>query len=371
MKTADVLRLHASLKSCLYRWPGKLYPRIPQLLEGYTSISIHANHRDMVKFGSAEDTGFKRLLGELVRWEGLLRSASSSQRIARGASPSRVVAADAVTDRTAQPCYHIPFPKNKRFVGRDKTLGTLEQMFFTQECRRVAVMGLGGVGKTQVALKFAYWAKENKPNYSIFWVPALSDASFEQAYTEMARKLLIYKATDNNDLKESVRRYLSSEVAGPWLLIVDNADDMDVVFGCSGTQRGISQYLPESDDGLILFTTRSRDVALSLADSDVVGLSEMDPEEATGCLEKSLIRKDLISDKTVTTELLQELTYLPLAITQAAAYLNRNQVSIAEYLQAAARRRAGYDQVDEQRVPRQYSIHGLAERRGDNLACLF
>jgi len=38
-------------------------------LEGYNSISIHANHRDMVRFASADDNGFKRLLGELIRWE--------------------------------------------------------------------------------------------------------------------------------------------------------------------------------------------------------------------------------------------------------------------------------------------------------------
>lgn len=38
-------------------------------LEGYTSITIHADHRDMVRFDSAEENGFKRLLGELIRWE--------------------------------------------------------------------------------------------------------------------------------------------------------------------------------------------------------------------------------------------------------------------------------------------------------------
>src|SRR5262249_27990045 len=41
-------------------------------IEGYTSISVHANHRDMVRFTCAEDTGFKRLLGELGRWQGLI-----------------------------------------------------------------------------------------------------------------------------------------------------------------------------------------------------------------------------------------------------------------------------------------------------------
>ena len=52
---------------------GKVVSKESATLEGYNPISIHANHRDMVKFGSAKDNGFKRLLGELIRWEGQVR----------------------------------------------------------------------------------------------------------------------------------------------------------------------------------------------------------------------------------------------------------------------------------------------------------
>ena len=52
---------------------GKVVSKESATLEGYNMISIHANHRDMVKFGSAEDNRFKRLLGELIRWEGQVR----------------------------------------------------------------------------------------------------------------------------------------------------------------------------------------------------------------------------------------------------------------------------------------------------------
>ena len=52
---------------------GKVVSKESATLEGYNSISIHANHSDMVKFGSAEDNGFKRLLGELIRWESQAR----------------------------------------------------------------------------------------------------------------------------------------------------------------------------------------------------------------------------------------------------------------------------------------------------------
>jgi len=52
---------------------GKVVSKESATLEGYNSISIHANHKDMVKFGSAEDNGFRRLLGELMRWEEQVR----------------------------------------------------------------------------------------------------------------------------------------------------------------------------------------------------------------------------------------------------------------------------------------------------------
>jgi hypothetical protein len=163
-------------------------------------------------------------------------------------------------------------------------------------------------------------------------VPVLSDASFEQAYTEIVRKLPVRRDTDDENPIESVRRYLSSEAAGPWLLIVDNADDMDMFFGSSDTPGGITEYLPESEGNLTLFTTRSREVAVAVTINDMVELHEMSPQEAISFLEKSLIRKDLLCDKITVIELLKKLTYLPLAITQATAYLNTNQVSIVDYL---------------------------------------
>ena len=185
-------------------------------------------------------------------------------------------------------------------------------------------MGLGGVGKTQVALELIHWTKRNKPDYSIFWVSALSNSTFEQAFVEMAGMLPVQRRSEDEDFKGLIRRYLSSDTAGPWFLVLDNADDIDMF-------HTMTQYLPESDGGLTLVTTRSRDVALSVADGVMVELHEMSLREAKSVLQKWLTVEDLGDDATV-EELLKELTYLPLAIVQAAAYLKRNQIPIATYL---------------------------------------
>jgi tetratricopeptide (TPR) repeat protein len=207
-----------------------------------------------------------------------------------------------------------------------------QKLMVDQECQKLSIVGLGGTGKTQVALQFAYIVKEKWPEYSVFWVPALSMESFEQACAGIAKALRIpYAAGGEEDVKELVQQHLSSSRAGRWLLVVDNADDVDIFFG-TAQSKGVVDYLPESETGVIVYTTRTPEVA-ELTRGDVIELGAMDREDAVAFLTKSLIRKDLLRNDATTKELLDQLTCLPLAITQAAAYLNRNRTSVARYLQ--------------------------------------
>ncbi|POR33551.1 Uncharacterized protein TPAR_06245 [Tolypocladium paradoxum] len=152
----------------LSRKVGEVVSRECATLEGYPSASIHANHRDMVKFDSEDNIGFVRLLGELRRWGRVPTSAPAGERVP-----------DTFAHHAALPYYHIPFPKNNRFVGRQSTMETLKRMLFLQQdCRKASLFGLGGAGKTQVALYLAYWAKEHQTDCSVLWVAALSDESF-------------------------------------------------------------------------------------------------------------------------------------------------------------------------------------------------
>ena len=146
---------------------------------------------------------------------------------------------------------------------------------------------------------------------------------------EIARKLSV-QVNSGEDVKDLVRRYLSSEAAGPWLLVVDNADDMELFSSPINDGTGIMDYLPASDLGLVLLTTRSRKVAVSFAGGDIIDLDSMDHTEATSLLKRYLPTGNIPSSDSA--ELLKELVYLPLAIVQAASYMNMNRISITKYL---------------------------------------
>jgi tetratricopeptide (TPR) repeat protein len=231
--------------------------------------------------------------------------------------------------------YLIPSLKNPNFIGREELLEALKDRLFMQEdtgYRTLALLGLGGIGKTQVALQLAHWVKQMQPDYSVFWVPILSHGSFTQAYSEIAREVGIQESKEQS-LEETVKRYLSSEANGKWLMIIDNADDSELVLEPHNNGPSIYECLPQSDGGITLFTTRSEEVATTVSGSDVVELPHMSVGEAADLFRRLLVRKNILQDWAVTEELLEELAYLPLAITHTAAYFNQNrQMSLQKYL---------------------------------------
>ncbi|KAJ5946145.1 hypothetical protein N7454_002984 [Penicillium verhagenii] len=224
-----------------------------------------------------------------------------------------------------------PFERNPRFLGREDEISQLKDRIITEKyARKVAISGLGGMGKTQIALELAYQIHHEDPTYSIFWIPATSVEAIEQAFLGINEQLGLPKGPDI-DVKSQVKSYLSSGESGPWLLIIDNADDFEM-WMTSSTQPALKNFLPQCHNGFILFTSRNQQLASRLVGPDVITLSQMNDTTALELLKESLVQKDLLASNDSATMLVQQLCGLPLALVQAASFINENCMSLDEYL---------------------------------------
>ncbi|KAK1960984.1 hypothetical protein LY78DRAFT_723460 [Colletotrichum sublineola] len=240
---------------------------------------------------------------------------------------------DSYEESCPKPHFIVPFGRNENFVGRGKMLTQLLERIpptaYTDACQRTAIVGLGGIGKTQVAIEAAYRVRDAHPDCSVFWVPAVDTVMFENAYCEIGRALNIRDIEDDlADVKTLVKAALERENIGNWLLIVDNADDMELMY----TRPKRTSYLPSSRNGSILLTTRNYQAAAKFSRGLTMHLQEMGGEEAAQLLCNGLDESQT-KDKQSTTQLLEHLTYLPLTLRQASAYMDSNKsVAVSKYL---------------------------------------
>ena len=123
-------------------------------------------------------------------------------------------------------------------------------------------------------------------------------------------------------------------------MVLDNADDLDTFFGRPSSTASdnedkspLSDYLPRSSGGSTLITTRDERLGKRLAGMQAsVIVNQMSPQEAQYLLEKWQMDPAGSSDDDPSMRLLEALGYIPLAITQAAAFISENQISLTQYL---------------------------------------
>ncbi|KAI1322404.1 hypothetical protein F5Y16DRAFT_416014 [Xylariaceae sp. FL0255] len=229
--------------------------------------------------------------------------------------------------------FMVPFGRNKNFIGRNALLQQLLEKIppsvDRDDCQRTAIEGLGGIGKTQIALEAAYMLHGKFADCSVFWVPAINFTTFENAYREIGQLLQLPGVESRDgDVIKIVNKGLGDESAGNWLLIVDNVDDLNL-WGSS-----LSDHIPFSRRGSILFTTRNHNVSseLSVAPGDITQVHEMSEAEATKLLHQGL-KSSQIVDSASTQSLLHFLAKLPLAIKQASIFMESNpSVTVSKYL---------------------------------------
>jgi nucleoside phosphorylase len=235
--------------------------------------------------------------------------------------------------------WNVPFARSPYFTGRDDLLERLDQQLTpteqkeARETRRAAltqpqaIKGLGGIGKTQIAVEYAYRARSRGRYTHTLWVNAASEETIIASYMEIAQLLPSFVSkneTDQRQLAEAVKRWLE-QCEQPWLLIFDNADNADDL-------PVIQAYFPQGGKGSILLTTRASAVG-SLAASIEVGT--MGLMEGAQLLLRRAQRQDHASDEAINDAInvVIALDHFPLAIDQAGAYIEETGCDLDDYLQ--------------------------------------
>jgi tetratricopeptide (TPR) repeat protein len=237
----------------------------------------------------------------------------------------------------------IPFSRNDFFVGRESQLAELEAKLFSDKrtTTTLAIVGPGGIGKSQLALELAYKTKQKNKECSVFWLDASNIDSLDQSYASIAQKLDIPGCDDEKaDVKQLVKVGLGRESSRQCLLIFDNAENINLESSVGflvSRAADLSNYLPQSERCSVVFTTTDSNTAKLLATQNLVELQELTPDTAQRMLENYL-NAPVSKSKQQAKLLLRELSYLPLAIVQAAAYISTTGVTLQQYRSHLKRR---------------------------------
>ncbi|KAI0447500.1 hypothetical protein F4803DRAFT_558633 [Xylaria telfairii] len=244
------------------------------------------------------------------------------------------------------PWHSIPFPPNEDLVHRSDITRDLDQLLpsTTSDYQSAALWGLGGSGKTQIALAYAY-GRCRDPTCSVFWVHADTETSFTKDYQSIARKLGVKASLEGEDLLTAVRNRI--EDIPNWVLVLDNADDL-TLFGVarqrsssSGSGLNLNDFVPLGQTGTVLWTSRDRQIGRLVATRRTIHIVQMTSTEAETLLDTIKNEKTNEDEHDAVRELLAELDCLPLAVSQAAAYMRRTSTSVGDYLSEIRRSKGG------------------------------
>ncbi|PVF97304.1 hypothetical protein CPB86DRAFT_707261 [Serendipita vermifera] len=271
------------------------------------AIELHGNHFEIIKYQERDNNDYRRVVGHLSNLVGEAPSQvaknwsrEKDHRMidnGKGQGPHRVLSKPLL-------------PVSRNYVHRPHIEDFLTEKLLSPDPSRLQprciLHGLGGSGKTQVAL---HWIGLNKDKFTnIVFIDASSqkqiDADLETAIRSVSPKW-------SEATWQQAVAYLSEQKG--WLLFLDNADSPDL---------RLEDYLPNSSSGAVLITTRNRECTSYASDSHMQ-VGEMSEAEAVDLLHK--VARIHPSSNDASIAIVKELGMLALAITQAGAYIYKTR----------------------------------------------
>lgn len=318
--------------------PGTAMPeraKLPAFLSRLTWVDFRP--------GLEDSEGFRRLLcgirGEEPGPPPSIRAETSASTLDRPhvqhleVAPSPFTVQSAVESSTSPFLHNLPYSfLGHLFTGRQEELAALEGHGTTAITQSLAISGLGGIGKTRLAVEYA-WRTGSR--YTAIWfVRADSPENLRRNLSALGGPELLHlpewEHQNENEKVATVKRWLREHPG--WLLIIDNVDSTKAA-------DAVLEILPSLSTGCILITSRLTNWPASM---QTQSLDKLSLEEAVRFL---LNRTDNGREKTAddghqVISLAKELDGLPLALEQAAAFILRRRIRFSDYLQAWERERS-------------------------------
>ncbi|MFJ3715570.1 FxSxx-COOH system tetratricopeptide repeat protein [Streptomyces sp. NPDC090057] len=230
--------------------------------------------------------------------------------------------------RAGDPAVWNVQPRNPSFTGRARELAALHQRLTTEGATAVlpeALHGLGGVGKTQIAIEYVH---QHASEYDvIWWISAERPEQIRQSLTQLGAALGL---ETGGEQEITIATVLSALASGRpyrrWMLVFDNAEDPEAV----------RRFFPAQNTGRILVTSRNAQWGRI---ARTVDIDVFTTEESI----ELLARRGPELQPEQAARIAQALGNLPLALEQAAAWLSETGMPVDEYLHIFEDERADLD----------------------------
>ncbi|KAL8859328.1 MAG: hypothetical protein Q9178_004266 [Gyalolechia marmorata] len=308
------------------------------IIPGYNSSTLPYDHISMTKFSREDDVGYQRVSGKLMDW------------VTEIDESNEVLRPDVILQSTAQPTSHLEemndsklgdkslyrYPRRiGKIIDRPDIMIRMTSLLKQDgdSTRVVILFGMGGQGKTMLAVNFSREAETRHIFLAIFWLDASSEDTLSKGFVTLSELIKRHedRLFDTSEGRIQFVRQRIEEWNRPWLLIMDNYDD-------PGHFSNISSYIPNSRHGSVLVTTRQVNLERL---GTVIAVPPMSKEESLLLFYDRCGGADKFAGQhELAARIVGMLGCLPLAIEQAAAYIRtRVDLPLAKFIEQYKDRR--------------------------------